>query len=93
MSDILAAIYDGAVSVTPSDSANLPGSKPWAGLYVGTTQPGSIAVTTSRGSQATFQNVRPGAFLRIAVQKVWATGTTCTGIVALGAMPYPGGSQ
>jgi hypothetical protein len=84
-------IYDGAVSVTPSDSVNLPGSKPWAALYIAGT--GTITVTTARGTQVTFEIVQIGFILPVAVTKVLATGTTCTNIVALGAMPYVGSGQ
>lgn len=68
--------YDFA-SVTPSDVTDLNG----AALYIGTG--GDVAVESENGNQVTFQNVDDGSWMPIRVNKVLATGTTATGIVAI----------
>ena len=77
-----------AAAVTPSDTANLsvPSSEPanslFAGaiLYVGV--PGNLRVLVEGGQEVTFQNV-PIGFFPVQVIRVFATGTSATGIIAL----------
>lgn len=77
-------IYDRAANVTPNDTADLPivdaGFTHAQGLLIGGA--GSLKVTLTSGDIVAIPNVVAG-FLRLAVRRVWATGTTATGIVAL----------
>ena len=66
-----------AVAVTPNDSTDL--AKMPRGLAV--TGAGVIKVTMESGSVVTLP--APVGLLGYAVKRVWATGTTATGIVAL----------
>lgn len=68
----------GAASVTPSDSAEMPITR---SLYIGTG--GDLTVTMADGQNVTFTNTNGGLILPIQVIKVYSTGTTATGIVAL----------
>lgn len=63
------------------DYAVFPNTHSGCVLYVGVG--GDIKVTTSGGSTLTFKNVQDGTFMPISVQRVWATDTTATDIVAL----------
>lgn len=72
----ISTAYD-AATVTPSDSAVIPATR---SLYVGVT--GNVAVRMVRGGELTFTNV-PVGILQLQVDKVLATGTTATGIIAL----------
>ena len=65
------------VEVTPNDSANL---QPTRALYVGGT--GTLRVTMRNGV-VNFTAVQAGMIYPIEVSRVYATGTTATGIVAL----------
>ena len=67
-----------AFAITPSDTADMP-NHPRA-IYVGTA--GDIKVTTTRGDVVTFSSVANGIF-PVEVARVWATGTTATGLVGL----------
>lgn len=68
-----------AVDVTPNDSTDItPGDQV---LYVGTG--GNVKVTTADGSTVTFTNVPSGAILPVSVRRVFSTGTTATGIIAI----------
>jgi hypothetical protein len=49
-------------------------------LYIGTS--GDVTVTTVGGNDVTFANV-PVGVLPIRVKRVWATGTSATGIIAI----------
>lgn len=65
-------------AVTPSDSTDLAIFA--RSLWVDVT--GNIKITTPGGSTETFNNVPVGIFpMRVA--RVWATGTTATGIKAV----------
>ena len=66
-------------SVTPDDNADLPTLQ--AALYVGTS--GDVTVVDGEGNEVTFQNVRDGSWMPIRVNRVKATGTNATGIVAV----------
>ena len=77
-----------AVAVTTSDTLNIPSASTEDGngnngcvLYVGAG--GDLKVTTVGGNDVTFVNIQDGSFLPIQVIKVFATGTTCTSILAI----------
>lgn len=70
-----------AVSVTPNDSTDLA-TIATRGLYIGGT--GAVVVTMSGGgSNVTFSGIAAGTILPIRVDRVLATGTTASAIVAL----------
>jgi hypothetical protein len=62
-------------AVTPNDSADLPRS---GILYVGTG--GSIAITTVGGDTLTLTGVPSGSWIPVRVKRVFATGTTASGM-------------
>jgi len=68
-----------AAVVTPNDSVDLPLKA--RALFVGGA--GNIAVVTRGGSSVTFTGVAAGSILPVAVNRVLATGTTATNIMAL----------
>lgn len=66
-------------AVTPSDSTDLG---PVRGLYVGVT--GNVAIMAKGNDAAvTWVGVPAGSVLPVRAQRVMATGTTATDIVAL----------
>lgn len=65
-------------AVTPSDSADL--NPPCVALAI--TTAGNVKVTAVDGGTETFA-VTAGQILPVAVSRVWSTGTTATGIIAL----------
>ena len=65
-------------AVTPNDAVNLTNFT--RGLYVGAT--GDVKVTTLNGNAVTMVGLAAGVWHPIRVSRVWATGTTATGIVA-----------
>lgn len=67
-----------AVSVTPNDADLI---RPTRGVYVGAT--GTLKVTMSDGSDVTFNSIAAGVVHPLSVKRVFATGTTATGIVAV----------
>ena len=67
------------VAVTPSDSTVY--APPLDALYVGGT--GNLALTGVDGASYTLNGALAGTVYNIQVQKVLATGTTATNIVAL----------
>lgn len=68
----------GWIAVTPSDTANLP---VWPrGLYIGGT--GGLRVLSARGEDVSFAAAAVG-YHAIRPVRVYATGTTATGIIAL----------
>lgn len=67
----------GAVPITPSDSTLLPTTR---AVYVGTS--GNIRVQTADGQDVTFSNVPAGIF-PLQVEKVFATSTTASNLIAL----------
>lgn len=70
-----------AASVTPNDSADLA-RVATRGLYIG--GDGDITVTMSGDSaNVTFSGLAVGTILPVRVDRVLATGTTATNIVAL----------
>lgn len=66
------------IAVTPSDSTDLPHVS--RGLNVA--QSGTVRVTTLGGTTADITIVA-GIVMPLRVARVWASGTTATGIVAL----------
>ena len=72
---------DPAVSlfdITPDDGADL--AQPTTALNV--TTPGLVHVTTVDGTEGTL-SIHPGHAFPIRAARVWATGTTATGITGL----------
>lgn len=74
-----ATTYNSAAAVTPSDSANLP-LNPTRGIYIGVA--GDFKATMEDATTATFSNLPVGVY-PFKVQRVFATGTAATNIVAL----------
>lgn len=73
--------YWTGAAVTPADGADLA-RKPTAALYVGGA--GAMVVTMAGGGDVTLSGIAAGTLLRgLAVDRVKATGTTATLIVAL----------
>jgi hypothetical protein len=66
------------VEVVPDDGTDLP--QIMAGLNVAT--PGDVRVTTRDGSVGTVF-VQAGTVFPLRIKRVWATGTTATGIRGL----------
>lgn len=69
----------GAVSATLSDTTNLQAPSV---VYVGGTA-GNVKVTTANGDEIVFGSVQAGSILPVQVARVWATGTTATGIIVI----------
>lgn len=70
-----------AEAVTPSDSNDLPFTT--RALYIGSD--GNIVLDAYQGdTSVTFAAVKAGTILPVMVKRVRSTGTTATGIVALG---------
>lgn len=65
-------------AVTPSDSADLPAA--CRALNVATT--GTVQLTTVAGDTETVY-VAAGIAFPVRARRIWATGTTATGIVAM----------
>lgn len=77
-----------AALVTPSDTVNIPNIAAENGrgnngcvLYVGST--GNLKVLTAGGDEILFSGILSGSFLPVQVLRVYATGTTATGVIAL----------
>jgi len=74
-----------AAAVTPSDTVNIPavtgGTNNGCVLYVGGT--GNLKVLTIGGDEVVLTGIQGGTFVPVQVLRVFATGTTATGIVAL----------
>lgn len=74
--------------VTPNDSQDLvlsggaiTGIDNGALLYIGTG--GTLTITTVGGQTVTLTNVLSGSYVPIQVRRVFATGTSASGIIAL----------
>ena len=82
--------HDGLNLVTGTslnaDAADIPGTDNDFGrgacIYVGKAMD-EITVTMESGNDITFTGVVAGSFLPILVKKVFATGTTASGLIAL----------
>jgi hypothetical protein len=68
-----------AATVTPDDNTDL--GHVTRALYVGGA--GAVAVIMNGGESVTFSGVTAGTFLPLRVNRVKATGTTATNIVAI----------
>jgi len=66
-------------AITPNDGADLTDAV--RAIYVG--GDGTLTVDTANSTQVTLNVVIGGSILPIQVTKVWATGTTATGLVGL----------
>lgn len=73
-------MYKEAAAVTPHDS-NAQTLFPCDAIYVGTA--GNLAVIMKNGTTVTFTGVKAGTVLPIGVNRVNATNTTASNIVAL----------
>lgn len=65
-------------AVAPSDTQDLPNTS----RAINVAQAGALRVTTTGGTTATL-TVAAGGVFPVRVTRIWATGTTATGIVAL----------
>lgn len=74
---VLSSPITGAFAVTPNDSTDL--AELSLNLYVGTA--GAAKLTMLDGSVVTYANLAAGRH-PLRVKRVWATGTTATGIIA-----------
>lgn len=70
--------YVGAATVTPSDSAKI---RPTRAIMVGVS--GNVAVDMRDGSTVTISGLNAGVIYDLSVTRVYGTGTTATGIIAL----------
>lgn len=68
-----------AMAITPSNSTDLTDYT--RGIYVGGT--GTLKVDMVTGGQVTFVDPAPGVIHPLRVKRVYATGTTATGIIGL----------
>lgn len=67
-----------AAAITPNDTTD---TRTTRGIYVAVT--GDVKVDMSDGATVTFTGLSSGAVHPIAARRVYATGTTATGIVGL----------
>jgi hypothetical protein len=67
-----------ASEVSPSDTNDLPN----AGRAINVASSGTVRVTTIKGDIATV-TIAAGIAFPIRAQRIWATGTTATGLVVL----------
>lgn len=83
-----------AAVVTPSDISDIPpapapcNSPPYSpkGLFVAGTAGGAACVLVMALGDSTsiqYSNVQPGAFLPVRARRIYATNTTCVGMVLL----------
>jgi hypothetical protein len=72
-------VATGGSAVTPSDTQDLAFVA--RSLYVGGM--GDVKVKTANGDEITFASVPGGTWLPVAVTRVYATGTSATGLVAV----------
>jgi hypothetical protein len=77
-----------AAAVTASDTLDIPNISSESGrgnngcvLYVGVG--GDLKVLTAGGDEIVFSGVVSGTFFPVQVVRVFATGTTATGVIAL----------
>jgi hypothetical protein len=69
---------DDAVAITTSDTAYFPVCR---GIYVGVG--GDVVVVTTQDNAVTFKNAASGTVLPVNCQRVNATNTTATNLIAL----------
>jgi hypothetical protein len=77
-SDSLNSPPSHASNITPDDTADLP----FVSRGVNVAGAGSLRITTVRGDIATL-HVAAGIILPIRASRIWAAGTTATGIAVL----------
>lgn len=83
--------YESAQAVTASDTTDDPNG-PFAAFYVGTT--GDVKVRDYRGHDTVFKNVPQGTTVRVAIKRVWSTGTgSPSTVLGLSQIPYRGGTS
>jgi len=73
-----------ALSVTPSDSDNLPentSKDPVRAVWIGGA--GNLRVNMADGTDVTLVGAVAGSLIPISVTKVWSTSTTATSIVVV----------
>jgi hypothetical protein len=68
-----------AVAVTNSDTVDLTTPTRWIMVTVA----GNVKVTMLSGNTVTFTGLVVGTHYPFSVKRVWAPGTTATGIIAL----------
>ncbi|WP_436397438.1 spike base protein, RCAP_Rcc01079 family [Roseobacter sp. S98] len=68
----------GIFEVTPSDVSDLP----WVTTGISAATPGTVRVTSADGSDSDVV-VTPGQVFPLRVTRIWASGTTATGIRGL----------
>lgn len=73
------ALASEAIAVTPADGTDLATTQ--AALFIGGA--GNVKVDMTGSGTVTFSGVAAGTFLPILVDRVYATGTTATNILAL----------
>lgn len=69
----------GNVEVTPSDTEDLDQIS--RTIYIGSA--GNLRLTAKDGTTATYTNLPAGTFLTVRARRVFATGTTASGIVSM----------
>ena len=69
-----------AVNITPSDVSTLANGTALA-LFIGAA--GNVTLITAEGNSALFVGILAGSILPVRTNKVMATGTTASAIVAL----------
>lgn len=67
---------DDAKDITPADSDLVGGVA--RGIYIDVA--GTVKVTTAAGTVTTYSNLIVGAWHGMMISRVWATGTTASGI-------------
>ena len=75
----LSSPVQGGFDITPTDAGDLP--QVTRALMVASA--GDIAVTLKNGDTITLPGLTPGVIYPIRAVRVWATGTTATGIKGL----------
>ena len=83
MAGTVLEVYENAFAVTVSDTTADPNG-PFAGLVCDVA--GTLKITTL-GGQTLALHVIAGQHLKIAVQRVWSTGTAAT-VIGLSNPPY-----
>lgn len=70
-----------AATIVPDDAQPLPNAS--RGIYVGTSGDLRLSLVGAPDEAITLASVQAGAFYPLRVDKVYATGTTADGLVAL----------
>lgn len=75
--DATVSAFDGR-AVTPSDSTIINATR---GIWIGTG--GDLHVTMASGQELTFEDVPGGIVMPLQVIRIYATGTSALGMIAL----------